>query len=192
MKRIILALALLPLTVTSQTKFAQLDVELPTPNEYRTAGGAPGHNYYQQKADYKMTIRIDDATQKLIGEETITYTNNSPDKLEYLWLQLDQNIYDQNSDSKLIEIEKMEDFKNIGDIKKKLFYYDGGFKVESVTTTVGQKMKYAINKTMLRIDLEKPLLPKTSISFKVNWWYNINDRMAVGGRSGYEYFEKDQ
>ncbi|MFN5878105.1 MAG: M1 family metallopeptidase [Flavobacteriales bacterium] len=192
MKRIILALALLPLTVTSQTKFAQLDVELPTPNEYRTAGGAPGHNYYQQKADYKMTIRIDDATQKLIGEETITYTNNSPDKLEYLWLQLDQNIYDQNSDSKLIEIEKMEDFKNIGDIKKKLFYYDGGFKVESVTTTGGQKMKYAINKTMLRIDLEKPLLPKTSISFKVNWWYNINDRMAVGGRSGYEYFEKDQ
>jgi len=192
MKRIILALALLPLTATSQTKFAQLDVELPTPNEYRTAGGAPGHNYYQQKADYKMTIRIDDATQKLIGEETITYTNNSPDKLEYLWLQLDQNIYDQNSDSKLIEIEKMEDFKNIGDIKKKLFYYDGGFKVESVTTTGGQKMKYAINKTMLRIDLEKPLLPKTSISFKVNWWYNINDRMAVGGRSGYEYFEKDQ
>ena len=192
MKRILLVLALMPLAAISQTKFAQLDVELPTPNEYRTAAGAPGHNYYQQKADYKMSIRIDDATQKLIGEETITYTNNSPDKLEYLWLQLDQNIYDQNSDSKLIEIEKMEDFKNIGDVKKKMFYYDGGFKVESVTTTSGQKMNYAINKTMLRIDLEKPLLPKTSISFKIKWWYNINDRMAVGGRSGYEYFEKDQ
>jgi hypothetical protein len=192
MKRIFFLLALMPLASSAQTKFAQLDQELPTPNEYRTAAGAPGHNYYQQKADYKMSIRIDDATQKLTGEETITYTNNSPDKLEYLWLQLDQNIYDQNSDSKLIEVEKMEDFKNIGDIKKKLFYYDGGFKVESVTTTNGQKMKYAINKTMLRIDLEKPLLPDGSISFKIKWWYNINDRMAVGGRSGYEYFEKDQ
>ncbi|MFO0494804.1 MAG: M1 family peptidase, partial [Flavobacteriia bacterium] len=179
-------------TVMSQSKFAQLDTELPTPNEYRTAAGAPGHNYYQQKADYKMQIRIDDETQKLSGEETITYTNNSPDKLEYLWLQLDQNIYDVNSDTKLIEVEKMEDFKNIGDVKKKLFYYDGGFKVESITSASGQKMSYAINKTMMRINLDKPLLPKTSISFKIKWWYNINDRMAVGGRSGYEFFEKDK
>jgi len=114
-----LILMLLPLAGFSQSKFAQLDQELPTPNEYRTAAGAPGHNYYQQKADYKMSIRIDDETQRLSGDETITYTNNSPDKLEYLWLQLDQNIYSENSDSKLIEIEKMEDFKSIGDVKKK-------------------------------------------------------------------------
>jgi hypothetical protein len=105
---------------------------------------------------------------------------------------LDQNIYDVNSDTKLIEVEKMEDFKNIGDVKKKLFYYDGGFKVESITSASGQKMSYAINKTMMRINLDKPLLPKTSISFKIKWWYNINDRMAVGGRSGYEFFEKDK
>ena len=175
----------------SQSKFAQLDVELPTPNGFRTAAGAPGPSYYQQKADYKMSIRIDDETQRLYGEETITYTNNSPDKLEYLWLQLDQNLYAQDSDSKLIEVEKMEDFKSIGDVKRKLFYYDGGFKVESVTNTSGQKMTYAINKTMMRIDLDKPLGPKSSISFKIKWWYNINDRMAVGGRSGYEFFEKD-
>jgi hypothetical protein len=175
-----------------QSKFAQLDMELPTPNDYRTAAGAPGHGYYQQKADYKISIEIDDATQKLTGEEVITYTNNSPDKLEYLWLQLDQNIYDVNSDSKVIEVEKMEDFKSIGDIKKKLFYYDGGFKIQSITSTGGQNMSYAINKTMLRINLDKPLLPKSSISFKIKWFYNINDRMAVGGRSGYEYFEKDK
>ena len=186
-----LLFACLPLATFSQSKFAQLDLELPTPNEYRTAAGAPGHGYYQQKADYKINLTIDDATQKLTGEETITYTNNSPDKLEYLWLQLDQNIYDQNSDSKLIEIEKMEDFKNIGDVKKKLFYYDGGFKIDAITSTSGQKMSYAINKTMLRINLEKPLAPNSSISFKIKWWYNINDRMAVGGRSGYEHFEKD-
>lgn len=178
--------------IFGQSKFAQLDIELPTPNDYRTAAGAPGHGYYQQKADYKISIEIDDATQKLTGEEVITYTNNSPDKLEYLWLQLDQNIYDINSDSKVIEVEKMEDFKSIGDIKKKLFYYDGGFKIQSITSTGGQNMSYAINKTMLRINLDKPLMPKSSISFKIKWFYNINDRMAVGGRSGYEYFEKDK
>jgi hypothetical protein len=191
-KTLLIATLLLCSQAYSQTKFAQLDQELPTPNEYRTAGGAPGHNYYQQKADYKIALTIDDATQKLTGDETITYTNNSPDKLEYLWLQLDQNIYDLQSDTKIIEIEKMEDFKNIGDVKKKFFHYDGGFKIESITTTSGQKMSFSINKTMLRINLSKPLLPNSSISFKVKWWYNINDRMAVGGRSGYEYFEKDE
>jgi hypothetical protein len=175
-----------------QKKFAQLESELPTPNEYRNAAGAPGHAYYQQQADYKMQLVIDDATQKLSGFETITYTNNSPDALPYLWLQLDQNIYTQDADNKLIEVEKMEDFKSIGDIQKKFFYYDGGFKIESITNTSGVKMKYSVNKTMLRIDLERPLAAHSSISFQVKWWYNINDRMAVGGRSGYEYFEKDK
>lgn len=175
-----------------QKKFAQLESELPTPNEYRNAAGAPGHAYYQQQADYKMQLVIDDAAQKLSGFETITYTNNSPDALPYLWLQLDQNIYTQDADNKLIEVEKMEDFKSIGDIQKKFFYYDGGFKIESITNTSGVKMKYSVNKTMLRIDLERPLAAHSSISFQVKWWYNINDRMAVGGRSGYEYFEKDK
>ena len=181
----------LSISISSQKKFAQLDQELPSPNDYRTASGAPGHGYYQQKADYKMNLTIDDATQKMYGIETITYTNNSPDQLSYLWLQLDQNIYSQDSDSKIIEIEKMEDFKSIGDIKKKNFYYDGGFKIEEIKNMSGAKMKYFINKTMMRIDLDKPLMPKTSISFQIKWWYNINDRMQVGGRSGYEYFEKD-
>jgi hypothetical protein len=187
---------LISLTVSystfAQKKFAQLDLELPTPNDYRTASGAPGHGYYQQKADYKMNLTIDDETQKLYGVETITYTNNSPDQLSYLWLQLDQNIYSQDSDSKIIEIEKMEDFKSIGDIKKKNFFYDGGFKIEEIKNMSGGKMKYFINKTMMRIDLDKPLLPKASVSFQIKWWYNINDRMQVGGRSGYEYFEKDK
>ncbi len=184
-------LLLLPYFGHSQTKFAQLDEELPTPNSFRTASGSPGHEYYQQKADYKMTITINDETQVLTGDETITYTNNSPDKLEYLWLQLDQNIYDVNSDTKLIEVEKMEDFKSIKDVQKKFIDYDGGFKIESITNASGLKMTYAINKTMLRIHLDKPLQPKTSISFRVKWWYNVNDRMLVGGRSGYEFFEKD-
>ncbi|MFM8595718.1 MAG: M1 family metallopeptidase [Flavobacteriales bacterium] len=176
----------------SQAKFAQLDQELPTANSYRTASGAPGHAYYQQKADYKMSLVLDDNKQRLDGFETITYTNNSPDRLDYLWLQLDQNIYDENSDTKLIEVEKMENFKSVGDLRKRDFKYDGGFKIEQITSTSGQKMNYYINKTMMRIDLAKPLLPGQSISFQIKWWYNINDRMQVGGRSGYEYFETDQ
>ena len=92
-----------------QVKFAQLDQMLPTPNEFRNASGAPGHKYYQQKADYKINLEIDDKTQVLKGTETITYTNNSPDALEFLWLQLDQNIYSKDSESPLIEVEKMEE-----------------------------------------------------------------------------------
>jgi hypothetical protein len=176
----------------SQTKFAQLDIELPTPNEYRTASGAPGHNYYQQKADYKITLVLDDEKQQIRGEEIITYTNNSPDYLEFLWLQLDQNINLEDSDSKLIQIEKMEDFKNIGDINRKFFRYDGGFKIEQVKALNGADLKYFINKTMMRIDPAKPLAPKQSISFKIKWWYNINDRSKFGGRSGLEYFEEDK
>jgi hypothetical protein len=191
-KNLLLIIFFIPGLLLAQSKFAQLDQLLPTPNEYRNASGGPGHAYYQQKADYKIALTIDDKTQKLSGVETITYTNNSPDYLEFLWLQLDQNIYNQDSETKLIEIEKMEDFKSIGDVKKRLFYYDGGFKIDAITTTSGQKMNYAINKTMLRINLSKPLAPHSSISFTIKWWYNINDRMAVGGRSGYEYFEKDK
>jgi hypothetical protein len=193
MKYSLLSLSLVLSTMAfSQAKFAQLDQELPTANSYRTASGAPGHAYYQQKADYKMNLVLDDAKQRLDGFETITYTNNSPEKLDYLWLQLDQNIYDENSDTKLIEVEKMENFKSVGDLRKRDFKYDGGFKIEQITSTSGQKLSYFINKTMLRIDLAKPLLPGQSISFQIKWWYNINDRMQVGGRSGYEYFETDQ
>ena len=184
-------LLFLPFLAFNQKKFAQLDAEIPTPNVYRTASGAPGHQYYQQRADYKMDIQIDDNTQRLTGEEIITYTNNSPDQLHYLWLQLDQNLFEDSSDSKLISIDKMEDFKSIGDVSKKLMFYDGGFKISSISEVNGTKMDYFINKTMLRINLRKPLNPNSSISFKINWWYNINDRMKVGGRSGYEHFENE-
>ncbi|MNJ92129.1 hypothetical protein D3C87_97870 [compost metagenome] len=192
MKKILtLSLILSACGVSAQTKFAQLDIELPTPNEYRTAAGAPGHGYYQQKADYKMSLVLDDAKQIIRGEEVITYTNNSPDVLEYLWLQLDQNIFKPDSDSKLIAVEKMEDFQSIRDVERRLMTFEGGFNIEMVATVNGEKMRYAINKTMMRIDPAKPLAPKQSISFRIKWWYNINDRMKFGGRSGYEYFEKE-
>ncbi len=175
----------------SQVKFAQLDIELPTPNEFRTASGAPGNHYYQQKADYKIKLELNDEKQTIYGEEIITYTNNSPDVLEYLWLQLDQNIYEGNSDARMIRVEKMEDFRSIEDIEKKMIQFDGGFKITTVNSIDGGKLKYAINKTMMRIDPAKPLASKQSISFKITWWYNINDRKKLGGRSGYEFFKTD-
>ena len=175
----------------SQQKFAQIENLIPTPNEYRNAAGAPGHNYYQQQADYKMELTLEDNTQILRGIETITYTNNSPDALAYLWLQLDQNLFSKSSDTKLITVEKMEDFRSLEQIERKLFNYEGGFKIEEVKATNGEDLCYAINKTMLRIDLKQPLKTNGSISFKIKWWYNINDRMAVGGRSGYEYFKEE-
>ena len=125
-----LSICLLSSMSYAQKKFAQIENLIPTPNEYRNAAGAPGHNYYQQQADYKMDLVLEDHTQILRGTETITYTNNSPDVLEYLWLQLDQNLFSRTSDSKLITVEKMEDFRSLNQIERKLFDYDGGFKIE--------------------------------------------------------------
>jgi hypothetical protein len=174
-----------------RNKFQQMDQELPTPNVYRTAAGAPGHRYYQQQANYKITLELDDEKQIIRGTERITYINNSPDQLEYLWLQLDQNMRADDSDSKLITVEKMEDFRSISAVQRKLFYFDGGFKIEYVKAANGKPMQFAINKTMMRIDLDQPLKPGAQISFDIKWWYNINDRMKIGGRAGYEYFPEE-
>ena len=176
---------------TNTNKFRQLYEELPTPNVYRTAAGSPGHQYYQQQANYKIDLELDDEKQVIRGTERITYINNSPDQLEYLWLQLDQNIRADDSDSKLITVERMEDFRSIKAVQRKLQYFDGGFKIEHVKATNGKALQFAINKTMMRIDLDQPLKAGASISFDIKWWYNINDRMKIGGRSGYEYFEKE-
>jgi hypothetical protein len=180
------------------SKFRQLGQELPTPNVYRTASGAPGHEYYQQKADYVMSITLDDETQRIYGEETITYTNNSPDELRYLWVQLDQNMRAQNSMTQQI---KSGDIFNsrmgtpqtaFNQLKNEQFYdFDGGFKLEYVQSTTGTNLRYTVNNTMMRVDLPTPLRSGQSYSFKIKWWFNVNDRMDIGGRSGYEYFEED-
>ena len=129
----------------NNNRFKQLYQEFSSPNQYRSASGAPGPAYYQQQADYKMNIVIDDATQMLTGDEVITYTNNSPDALSYLWLQLDQNLFSKTSDTKLIQVEKMEDFRDISQLKRKMFDYDGGFKIEDITSLNGANLKYSIN-----------------------------------------------
>lgn len=175
----------------SAEKFAQLYEELPTPNVYHAASGAPGHEYYQQKADYVMDIEIDDEKQILYGTSTITYTNNSPDQLTYIWLQLDQNMRSQDSDTKKVRTGNLSEQLYVSDLKQFDNSYDGGFKIQHVKDNSNKDLPYTINKTMMRVDLPKVLKPKGKVSLKIKWWYNINNRMEVGGRSGYEYFPKD-
>jgi hypothetical protein len=175
-----------------EDKFKQLGPELATPNEQRTASGAPGHAYWQQQADYKMKIRLDDNLQRVSGEEVITYHNNSPDVLYYLWLQLDQNNMAKNSDAYAVEQSKIGDRMSLNDIVDLEPWFDGGFKLEEVKDASGKDLKYTVNQTMMRIDLETPLKAGAVYTFKIKWWYNINDRIRLGGRSGYEYFEEDK
>lgn len=176
---------------TNQNKFRQLKQELATPNVYRTASGAPGHQYWQQKADYKIHIRLDDKERKIFGDEVITYHNQSPDILKYIWLQLDQNMRAKDSDSRKIRTFDMRERISFSRLQRLQYNFDGGFKIEYIKDSHGKDLNATINKTMMRIDLPKALKPGESFSFSVKWWYNINDRMKVGGRSGYEYFEDD-
>ena len=175
----------------NKNKFRQLKQELPTPNVYRTAAGAPGHEYYQQKADYNLDITLDDQNQKLFGEGSVTYYNNSPDKLEYLWVQLDQNVRALDSDSKKIATSSVSKGAGMYSMNALLSDFDGGFKIDYLKKSDGKDQSYTINKTMLRINLETPLAPGKSFSFKMKWNYNINDRDKVGGRSGMEYFPEE-
>lgn len=176
----------------NNNKFRQLKQELPTPNVYRTASGAPGHQYYQQQADYKMDITLDDEQQRLYGEATVTYTNNSPDQLEYLWVQLDQNVRAPDSDSYSTQSQRMSEQMSFAQLKNLHFRFDGGFNIEYVKDARGRDVMVAVNKTMMRMDLPEPLSSGKSYTFDIKWWYNINNRLTEGGgRSGLEYFEED-
>lgn len=178
---------------TNTNKFKQLYDEFSTPNAYRAASGAPGHAYYQQKADYKMDITLDDKNAKLYGFETITYTNNSPDVLKYLWVQLDQNMRAKDSKSPLIESEEIAPVLYPSQFSSTFLEapFDGGFNIEEVKTSKGKPLAHMINRTMMRIELPKPMTSGDTFSFSIKWWYNINDHVEKRGRSGYEYFPED-
>ncbi len=174
-------------------KFEQLGTTLPTPNSYRTASGAPGKDYWQQKADYVIDVTLDDKNQTIDASETITYTNNSPDDLEYLWVQLDQNMRAQDSNTPKISTGKLENSYSGKALQKvaRNFDYEGGYNVSSVTDASGKALDAYRNQTMMRIILQEPLKSGESYTFKIKWNYNINDRMKVGGRSGFEFFPED-
>ena len=174
-------------------KFKQLAEDLPTPNAFRTASGAPGFAYYQQQADYDMSVTLDDENQRLYGEATVTYTNNSPDPLDYLWVQLDQNRKKPNSLSSRTSGEGpalgYQPQTYVEEFMGKPF--EGGFNIDYIKDINGNDMPYTINETMMRIDLDKTLGQNEKIVFKMKWWYNINNYMVNRGRSGYEHFDED-
>jgi hypothetical protein len=180
-------------------KFRQLDELLPTPGAVRTASGAPGHAYWQQRADYTMRATLDENKRSLTGSGTITYHNNSPDTLKYLWLQLDENIYKPDSAARsTATLPSREAWQARGtdgvkfDALRTLFTardFDGGFKVANVRDSGGRALKHTINGTMMRIDLPQPLKPGSRVSFSLDWNYNINEQKVLGGRSGYEKFD---
>ena len=160
-------------------KFRQLYQEFSTPNMYRTASGAPGPAYYQQQADYKMDIELDDENKKIYGNETITYKNNSPDALDYLWVQLDQNVRKKDSPSLEINGNGASPYYLPSGFTKEFLSepFDGGFNIEYVLDENKKPLKYIVNQTMMRIDLPTPLKSGESVSFSIKWWYNIQDHV---------------
>jgi hypothetical protein len=185
-------------------KFRQLDELLPTPTAVRTASGAPGHAYWQQRADYTIRAALDESKRSISGAETITYHNNSPDTLDYLWIQLDQNIYKPDSDARMSgtlpgrdawarhgaggeDGMKFEGMRSLLTARS----FAGGFNIQSVKSD-GQPLHYVINKTMMRIDLPHPLKPGARFAFSIDWNYLVNEQKVLGGRSGYEHFDADK
>jgi len=182
-------------------KFRQLDELLPTPTTTRTASGAPGHAYWQQRADYKLRATLDETKRAVTGSGTVTYHNNSPDTLHYLWVQLDQNMFRGDSDNRNISTLPSRDAWQKGGADGVKFdairfayesrAFDGGFKIGSVKSGDGRPLHYAINKTMMRIDLPQPLKPGAKVSFAMEWSFNIPEASVIGRRMGFERFDKE-
>lgn len=177
-------------------KFEQLDQLLPTPNSYRSSSGAPGPAYWQQQADYDISVSINDETQVLAGKETITYFNRAPESLQYLWLQLDQNINAEGNMTSATTTNALRDSIPAKFLAGALgaMGYKGGFTIKSVSDIQGSPLPTIINHTMMRVDLPKPLKQGESFVFSIEWSYNINDRMVGdnNGRGGMEYFPEDK
>ena len=178
---------------TNNNKFKQLYEEFSSPNRYRTASGAPGSEYYQQQVDYVMNLELDDKNTRLYGEETITYLNNSPDKLDYLWIQLDQNIRKKDAPALEKNGGGADPLIPVEAFAAKYFDkpFDGGFNINWVKSNSGKPLKYTINNTMMRVDLPNPIKSGESYSFKIKWWYKINNHVTNRARSGYEFFPND-
>lgn len=192
-----------------EDKFRQLDEVLPTPNVYRNAAGEPGHQYWQQKVDYQIKARLDEQKRRIEATETITYKNNSPDTLKYLWLQLDQNKFRKDSLSAM-----STNFGGIGNrgpaasagssskpaqlslgaLRRQQFVDDNelGYEIKNISNKSGKALKHVIVGTNMRIDLSTPLKPGKATTFKIDFAFNIVEEDAVSARSGYEHFPDDE
>ena len=183
----------------ANTRFEQLGPMLPTPNTFRTAAGSPGRDYFQNRADYDIKVELDDANQKIIGSETVTYINNSPDALPYIWLQLDQNLFAKGSTGSItrtggiseggMSFGALQNMTSVRERSQQQASDKYGYNILLVKDTkTGSKLQYTINQTMMRVELPAPLKPGQSYSFGIDWNYFITDYY---GRSGMEFFAKD-
>ncbi len=176
-------------------KFEQLGTILTTPNEQRTASGAPGVKYWQQRADYDIKCNLDEQKLILSGSEKVIYFNNSPDVLTYIWLQLDENEHNNlknaNYQASTQLPEKYATTKTINNNQIKDTDNGNGVSILKITDALGKSLKYTINKTMMRVEIPAPLKSGEQFVFNVTWNYKITDRMAEGGRGGYEFFPED-
>jgi hypothetical protein len=174
-------------------KFEQLGSQLRSPNVYRTASGAPGHEYWQQKADYEIEVELNDDNQSIKGKEKVTYYNQSPDPLDYLWIQLDQNQRDKDSETPKMTSSSIQPRMSLGELEDIIWHdMDLGLKIYSVTDANGQAIPATVNLTMMRLDLASPLMPGEKYEFNIEWSFNSHDRTSfLATRPGYEYFEGD-
>ncbi len=175
-------------------KFEQLGTTLPTPNAYRSASGAPGPEYWQQRADYNIKCELDEANLRLTGSETITYFNNSPDRLSYIWLQLDENEHSATNNANYQESTAMPPRATDSFLESSVLLGKSdelGMNITRITDAAGKPLVYTINKTMMRVELPVPLKPAQKYIFNINWNYKLSNRLKEGGRGGYEYFPED-
>ena len=174
-----------------EDKFRQLDEAFPSPNLSRPATGEPGPTYWQQRADYKIQIKLNEESRSVEGSETITYTNNSPLTLKYIWLQLDQNIFAKESINNLTRPwqggESSVDFSTL---RRQNFMdsFEGGFQELSIKIN-NNVAKTNLVGTHVRINLEQPLYPGESVKLNIDWSYALVEENAVRARNGYETFE---
>ena len=180
-----------------QDKFRQLDEVLPTPNVYRNAAGQPGHEYWQQKVDYDIDVILNEETHSIQGTESISYQNNSPDTLNYLWLQLDQNRFRNDSIAQLSETFNRSSPEpgsparvSLGQLREIQYMEEAelGYDIQSVVDAAGNALNHTIVGTLMRVDLARALRPDASVDFKIDYSYNIVNGDVIGPRAGYEHF----
>ncbi|MEO1334541.1 MAG: aminopeptidase, partial [Myxococcota bacterium] len=174
--------------------FRQLEEILPTPDERRLASGRPGPRYWQQRADYRIDVELDDRRQRVKATETIRYHNNSPHALSYLWLQLDNNLFARDSAGARSASSPGFDKLGFNTMARMLLSekFDGRIKLKKVTDGKGRNLSHTVVETMLRVDLPEALAPGETSELVIAWQYAINDGRVIRARTGYEYFEKDK